>query len=223
MKILKLLLVFPIIAFSFELEFNKKFSKVLPHDTLSAYITITISDEEEISVAERLEVFNEKVKMHDKVENELLSSNIRPKYKHSANTPRNSGFVGELRYKADSYKARHMRDFISEITSLKRNRDTSVSITSLSWTVKEDTYNVVLDLLRFEAITWGEEYSKRLSEDVKKNCSIKKIEMNTVDQFEKNVEQTVYTITSINNKSIPLQELNQELIKINPTYILECK
>ena len=223
MKILKLLLVFPIIAFSFELEFNKKFSKVLPHDTLSAYITITISDEEEISVAERLEVFNEKVKIHDKVENELLSSNIRPKYKHSANTPRNSGFVGELRYKADSYKARHMRDFISEITSLKRNRDTSVSITSLSWTVKEDTYNVVLDLLRFEAITWGEEYSKRLSEDVKKNCSIKKIEMNTVDQFEKNVEQTVYTITSINNKSIPLQELNQELIKINPTYILECK
>ena len=147
MKILKLLLVFPIIAFSFELEFNKKFSKVLPHDTLSAYITITISDEEEISVAERLEVFIEKVKIHDKVENELLSSNIRPKYKHSANTPRNSGFVGELRYKADSYKARHMRDFISEITSLKRNRDTSVSITSLSWTVKEDTYNVVLDLL----------------------------------------------------------------------------
>lgn len=223
MKILKLLLVFPIIAFSFELEFNKKFSKVLPHDTLSAYITITISDDEEISVAERLEVFNEKVKIHDKVEKELLSSNIRPKYKHSASTPRNSGFIGELRYKADSYKARHMRDFISEITSLKRNRDTSVSITSLSWTVKEDTYNVVLDLLRFEAITWGEEYSRRLSDDMGKNCSIKKIDINTTNQFEKEVEQTVYTITSVNNKAIPLQELNQELIKINPTYILECK
>lgn len=223
MKLLKLFLILPIMAFSFEIEFSKKFSKVLPHDTLTAFITITITDDKEITVAERLEVFDEKVKTHNQVENKLVSLKIRPKYKHSNNTPRNSGFVGELKYKADSYKARHMNEFISEITSLKRNRDTNVAVNDLSWTVKEDTYNVILDLLRFEAITWGENYTKSLSEDIQKKCYMKKIVVNTTDQFKKDVVKEVYTVTAINNKSMPIPELNQEVIKIKPTYIVECK
>ncbi|PLY07292.1 MAG: hypothetical protein C0625_06685 [Arcobacter sp.] len=223
MKLLKLFLLLPIVAFSFEIEFSKKFSQVLPHDTLRAYITVTIIDDDEITVAERLEVFNEKIKTYDKVERKLASFTIRPKYKHSSNTPRVSGYVGVLRYEANSHKARYMDEFISELTSLKKNRDTSVSVNNLSWSVREDTYNIILDLLRLKSITWAERYAKNLSNDLGKDCSLKKIIVNTTGQFIENNNREIYTVTQIKNKSIPLHETNQEEIKINPKYILECK
>lgn len=223
MKLLKLIFLLPIFAFSFEVEFAKKFSHELPHDTLTTTLVITITDDSEIIVGERLEVFNKKIKSYDKVERKLGTFNIRPKYKYSSNTPRIVGYIGELRYKVNSRKARFMDEFISEITKLKKNRDTSVSVNNLSWTVKEDTFNVSLDLLRLKAITWGQNYAKNLSEDINKDCNLKKIFINRTNQVMSLRQKEVYTSSSISNKSIPIPESNQEKIRINPQYILECE
>ena len=223
MKFAKLLLVLPIIAFSFEIEFNKKFSHDLPHDTLSAFIKVTISDDNEIIVSNRLEVFNQKIKSYDKVEKRLGYYTIRPKYKHSKNTPRISSYFGELRYKVDARKARYMDEFISEITLLKKNRDTTVSVDNLSWSVREDTFNVSLDLLRLEAINWGEQYVKNLSNDINKDCKLKSIIINRIDQYSEVENKDIYSTTDISYKKIPVLEANQEKIKINPNYIMECK
>lgn len=221
MKFFKLLLL-PIFAFSFELEFNKKFYHELPHDTLSTVISITISDESEIKVGERLEVFNQKIKSFDKVERKLGSFNIRPKYRHSSSTPRISGYVGELRYKVNSRKAMFMDEFIREITKLKRNRDTNVSVSNLSWSVREDTYNVTLDLLRLEAISWVTRYAKNLSEDLNKECKIKKVEINTSQQMMEYGKSIVYSSTEPASRTIPVPESDQEKIIINPHYTMEC-
>ncbi len=223
MKLLKFILLLPILAFSFEVEFAKKFSQELPHDTLTATLVVTITDDSEVIVGERLEVFNKKIKSYDKVERKLGVFNIRPKYKYSSNTPRIVGYVGELRYKVNSRKARYMDEFVSEITKLKKNRDTSVSVNNLSWTVKEDTFNVSLDLLRLEAISWGQNYAKSLSQDINKNCSLKKIFINRTNQLMSLRQKEVYTSSSISNKSVPIPESNQERIRINPKYILECE
>ncbi|WP_072679482.1 SIMPL domain-containing protein [Arcobacter sp. LA11] len=223
MKFLKLFLLIPIFAFSFEVEFNKKFSHELPHDTLTTYLIITIQDDTELIVGERLEVFNKKIKSYDKVERKLGTFNIRPKYKYSSNTPKIVGYLGELRYKVNSRKARFMDEFISEITKLKKNRDTTVAVNNLSWTVREDTYNVTLDLLRLEAITWGQRYANTLSSDIDKDCKVKKININTTNQTMNMREKAIYASASISNKSIPVPEANQEKIKINPNYVLECE
>lgn len=223
MKLLKLFFLIPIFAFSFEVEFSKKFSQELSHDTLTTFLTVTIIDDTEIIVGERLEVFNKKIKSYDKVEKKLGIYNIRPKYRYSNSTPKIVGYLGELRYKVSSNKARFMNEFISELTKLKKNRDTTVSVNNLSWTVKEDTYNITLDLLRLEAITWGQRYSKNLSFDIGKECHIIKIEINTTNQIMDSSERAIYTTAAISNKSTPVPEANQEKIKINPTYILECK
>ena len=222
MKFLKLLLL-PVFAFSFEIEFNKKFSQELSHDTLSTYVTVSITDDNEIIVGERLEVFNQKIKSYDKVERKLGSYTVRPKYRHSSNTPKIAAYVGELRYKVNSRKARFMNEFITEVTKLKRNRDTNVSVSNLSWSVKEDTYNVTLDLLRLEAITWGQRYAKTLSNDIGKDCYVKNININKTNQFRQFNNDAVYSTANMSNKSIPVPESNQEKIKINPNYILECE
>lgn len=223
MRLLKLLFLIPIFAFSFEVEFSKNFSQELPHDTLSTFLTVTIIDDSETIVGERLEVFNKKIKSYNKVEKKIGVYNIRPKYKYYNSTPKIVGYVGELRYKVNSNQARFMNGFISELTKLKKNRDTTVSVNNLSWTVKEDTYNITLDLLRLEAITWGQRYSKNLSSDIGKECEIKKININTTNQIMNARKKAIYSSASISNKSIPVPESNQEKIKINPTYILECK
>ena len=222
MKFLKLLLI-PIFAFSYEIEFNKKFSYELPHDTLSTFITVTITDDTEIIVSNRLEVFNKKIKSFDKVERKIGNYNIRPKYRHSANTPKVIGYTGILRYEINSRKARFLDEFIREITKLKRNRDTTVAVSNLSWSVKEETYNVTLDLLRLEAINWINVYVINLSKNLDKDCSIKKIDINTTKQMMIRENKFNYSNASISHKSIPIPEVDQQRIKINPKYIVECK
>lgn len=223
MKLLKLLLILPIFTFAFEVEFTKKFSKELKNDTLSTYLTVSILDDTELKVAERLEVFNKKIKSYDKVERRLGNFNIRPKYKYFSNTPKIIGYLGELRYKVSSRKARFMDEFVSEITKLKENRDTTISVNNLAWTVKEDTYNVTLDILRLEAILWGQQYAKNLSKDIDKDCEIKEVKINTTNQTAIMPRGAVYTNSTATKKTIAIPEANQEKIKINPKYVLECE
>lgn len=223
MKFLKLLLIFPILAFSFEIEFNKKFSKELQHDTLIAFLGVTITDEEESIVANRLKVFEEEIKNYDKVEKKLINFVIRPKYKHTKYTPKIIAYVGELKYKVNSSKATYIDEFISKVTSLHKNRDTSVTVKNLTWSVKEDTFNITLDLLRLEAIIWAERYIKILSNDLNKNCAIKRININRTDQYSLDEEKEIYSTSEILYKAIPVSESNQSKIKINPKFVLECE
>ncbi len=223
MKIFKLFLFLPILAFSFEIEFNKNFSHELPQDTLTTTLLITITDDTEILVGERLEVFNKKIKSFDKVERKLGNYNIRPKYKYSSNTPKIIAYVGELRYKVNSRKARFMDQFISEITKLKENRDTTVAVNNLSWTVREETYNQALDILRLKSIKWIKNYAKQLSDDIVKECLIKKITINSHNKLSSYRNRAVYANSSLSKKVIAVPESNQESIKINPKYLLECK
>lgn len=222
-KPLAFLLILPIMAFSFEVEFNKNFTKKLPHDTLNAFLKVSISDDSEAKVSERLELFNEKIKSNNKVEKSLGSFTIRPEYKHSNSTPKIIAYIGELRYKVDSVKAKDIHDFISELTLLKKNRDTSVSVNNLSWSVKEETYKKTLDLLRLEAIVWGQGYAKTLSNDISKTCTLKTIVINNEEQYLQKTRNIMFSASSRSGNSIPVPEANQEKIKINPKYILDCE
>ncbi len=223
MKLLKLFMILPICTFSFELKFNKDFSKELQHDILSSYITVSITDDNEALISNRLEVFNKKIKQNDKVEKRLGTFNIRPKYRYSSNTPKITGYIGELRYKVNAYKAKDVNDFIADLIKLKTNRDTTISVNNLFWTVKKDTFNIILDLLRLEAINWITRYSKTLSSDLNKNCTAEEININTLRVSYPIRNRMTYASVSVPSSSIPIPETNQEKIQINSSYILDCK
>ena len=216
MKFIKFFLLLPVIAFTFEVEFDKTFSKKLSHDTLSAFLFVTITDNNEITLNDRLEVFNQKIKSFDKVERKLVSYKIKPVYKHSANTPSINGYLGELKYKVNSRKARYLDEFIFEITSLKKNRDTTVSINDLFWSVKKEVFEKTLDLLRLEAINWGLLYIKDLSQNTSRDCKLKNIHIDMDD----------FTTKDLLLK--PLDEAesqfaNQDHLIIKAKYSLECE
>ncbi|WP_321469359.1 hypothetical protein [Halarcobacter sp.] len=217
------LLFLPVIGFSFQLEFTKEFTHQLPHDTLIANVMITIEDESESIVNDRFKVFNNKIKNFDIVERELEKFNIRPKYRHISSTPKITGYIGELRYKVNSYKAKDMHMFISELTELKRFRDTTVSVSNLSWSVKEETYNVTLDLLRFEAISWGNTYANNLSNDLKKNCVLEKVKIDRDKINDNSNVNILYSNTLNNSKDVDVPDAKEERVTIYPKYFLECK
>lgn len=220
MKYLVLMLL-PIYLFSFEINFNKKFSKSLPQDTLTTYLSVVVTAESEKEVNERLKKFNKKIKSYDKVEKDHASLNVRPEYRTSKNAPKITGYRGELRYKVSSDKASDINEFINEVIELKEKRETNVVISNLSWTIKDSAFDIANDILRLEAINWANTYAKNLSEDLKLECKVKNISVN--NSYFRPMAKMAYSNAEMSDEKIAVPESNKEDISINPSFVMECK
>lgn len=217
------LFLLPLSLVAFEVNFNKEFSKELMPDTLSTHITIRIDSDNEQKISSRLANFNEKIKLSKEVEKKLGSYTVRPNYKYSSNnTPKITGYIGELRYKINAQKAKNINKFVGLVNDLKESRDTSITVSGLSWKVKRSTYNVALDILRLEAINWAQTYAKNLSEDLNTTCTVKNININSLSQPRyARAQMSMDRMSKVSN--VPVPQANYEKISINPTYTLECK
>ncbi|RXJ81474.1 SIMPL domain-containing protein [Arcobacter sp. F2176] len=219
-----LFLFLPFFLYAFEVDFSKEFTKDLIPNVLSADISIIIEDEKEKNVIERLEVFNKEIKAYNKVEKQLGTFNVRPLYQKASNTPKIYGYSGELSYKIETDDAFSMGEFISMITNMKENRDTSVTLNNLSWRVKDDSYNVILDLVRLEAINWVENYVKVLSNDLHKDCEIKTISLENNIMHTYRAQMTSMKLSSsLKKEDVPVPEVSHQKLSILTNYKLECK
>lgn len=218
-----LILFLPILIFAYEIDFSKKFTKQLMPNILSANIMISIDDDKERYVIDRLEVFNKEIKKYKKVEKKLGSFNVRPIYQHSNNNPLIKGYKGTLRYTISSTDAMFIGEFVSMVTKLKRNRDTSISLSNLSWKVKDDSFNVTLDLLRLEAINWAENYVKTLSSDLNRECEVKSINFGVNNRPYPSYTRAVSLNSSAVREKMVVPEISEEKIALSTNFKLECK
>ncbi|PLY10832.1 MAG: hypothetical protein C0626_04160 [Arcobacter sp.] len=219
-----LFLLIPFLLNAYEINFSKKFTKDLIPNILGADISIIVEDKKEKEVIERLDIFNNKIKEYNKVEKQLGSFNVRPQYQRSSNSPKIYGYKGTLNYKIETTDALNMGEFISMITSLKEDRDTSVSLNNLSWRVKDDSYNVILDLLRLESIEWVENYAKNLSADLNRTCSVKVVDLqNNILHTYREAVASLRIDSSLKRENVPVPEVSQQKISITTNYKLECK
>lgn len=217
-------LLLPLSLYSFEVDFNKKFTKELMADTLSTNISIRIESDKEQDISTRLNRFNEEIKDFDDVDKKLGSFTIRPSYKYSStHTPKIIGYIGELRYTINSDNAKSIDEFITSLNKLKKQRDTSISVANLSWKVKDSTYNVALDILRLEAISWGQVYAQNLSNDIKKRCSLKNITINGYQNPRPFRTQMEVESMSMSKSTVPVPQNNRQNIIVTPNYKMECK
>lgn len=219
-----LILFLPILIFAYDVNFNKNFTRELIPNILSANIAVTIEDEKERLIIDRLAIFDKEIKKYKKVEKKLGSFNVRPVYQHTSTSPKIRGYRGELRYEVSTNDALYMGELVSIITKLKENRDTSVSLEGLSWKVKKETYTVAMDLLRLEAINWGENYVKTLSQDLNKVCEIKSI--NFASYADKPIfyaKTQVVSRISLHKDEMVVPEVAEEEISLNTSFKLDCK
>jgi len=227
-KILFTTLLLPILSFSYQLEFNKSFSKVVNPDLLTTNITINIEKKDEDRINMDIEKFNDFIKDNKNIIIKNGSYNLSPKYKYYDNKQEFVGFVGSLRYTAESKDAKELNIFVNELIELKdksKSDDVKLNISNISWKISDELQNEKFDDLRLESIKWIETYAKELSLNLQKKCETKRININEVNGIMPIYARNEMALSSTMSKAVadvaPIS--SEQTIIVNPYFLLECK
>ena len=227
MKKLLPLLLLPILSFSYEINFNKSFSKVVNPDLLNTYININVEKKDESKVNIEIEKFNDFMKNNKSITLKNGSFTLSPKYKYYENKQEFVGYVGSLRYTAESTDAKKLNSFMDELISIKdstKSEDVKLNISNVSWKISDELQNKSYDELRLESITWLESYSKTLSTKLSKSCEIKTINVNESQNgniMYARAEMAYSSKAKVAADVAPI--ISEQNININPNFTLECK
>ena len=222
-----LALLLPVLSFSYELDFNKSFSKVVNPDLLNTYININVEKKDESKVNIEIEKFNDFMKNNKSITLKNGSFTLSPKYKYYENKQEFVGYVGSLRYTAESTDAKKLNSFMDELISIKdstKSEDVKLNISNVSWKISDELQNKSYDELRLESITWLESYSKTLSTKLSKSCEIKTINVNESQNGNIMYARAEMAYSSKAKVAADVAPINSEQnININPNFTLECK
>ena len=226
-RILATAIFLPILAFSYEINFNKSFSKVVNPDLLTTNINISVEKKDEKSVNIEIEKFNDFMKNNKSITLKNGSFTLSPKYKYYENKQEFVGYVGSLRYTAESTDAKKLNSFMDELISIKdstKSEDVKLNISNVSWKISDELQNKSYDELRLESITWLESYSKTLSTKLSKSCEIKTINVNESQNGNIMYARAEMAYSSKAKVAADVAPINSEQnININPNFTLECK
>lgn len=227
--ILKTTLLLPILGFSYELNFNKSFSKNVNADVLVTNVNIMVEKKDENSVNSEIEKFNNFLKNTKNITIENTNYNLSPKYEYINNKSIFKGYVGDSRFVAKSEDATAINSFISDLVALKdsfKSNDLKLNISNLSWELSSKLQAKVMDELRLESLIWVDSYTKDLSSKIVKKCEVKNVNINEdfIHTTPKARMMSVSMDGLSNSSNSDISPINGEQnIKINTNYILDCK
>ena len=220
-------LLLPLFGFSYEVNFNKSFSKVVNPDLLTTNITINIEKKDENKVNSEIEKFNDFFKKTNDVTLKNGSFTLSPKYKYHDNKQEFLAYIGSLRYSVESKNAKDLNTFMDKLISIKesiKSEDVKLNISNVSWNISDDLQNKSFDALRLESINWVESYAKSLSSQVSKYCEVSKInisEPNNGNVVYARAEMAYSGMLKMAADVAPIS--SEQNITINPNFVLECK
>jgi predicted secreted protein len=219
-----LALLLPSSLFSYEVSFNKKFTKLVTPDLLITYVNVSIENESEQFINKHIEKFNEYIKNTNLVDQNDGSFTLSPKYNYFKNTQKFIGYVGNLKYTIKSTNAKNLNKFINDLIEIEnkfRKVNVKLRISNVSWTTSRELYDNTVDTLRINAMTWIESYAKSLKNVLSKECTVKSININKAynqvlraSNMESYSSKRISAVAPVNS--------NQE-IKIESNFIMECK
>lgn len=228
-KIIATTLLLNTFLFSYELNFNKSFLKNVNSDILVTNINIEVEKQDEKAVNNEIEKFNNFLKNTKNITIENTYYSLSPKYEYIDNKSIFKGYIGNTRLSVKSKDASKINSFINDLVVLKESinsKDLKLSISNLSWEISNKLQTKVIDELRFETLIWIETYAKELSSKISKKCEVKNV--NIQEEYSHNMPKTrlmsVAMSDSVNSSPNDIAPLNNEQsIKINTNFILDCK
>ena len=228
-RILATAIFLPILAFSYEINFNKSFSKVVNPDLLTTNINISVEKKDEKSVNIEIEKFNTFLKNTKNITIKNTNYNLTPKYDYENNKSIFEGFIANTRFLAESKEANEINHFLSDLMALKdsfKSNDIKVNISNLSWEISENLQNKSIDELRVDVLLWIGNYTKELSNKIGKKCEVKNVNINEDFNYPASKTRMMSSSSDMVNRSesINISPINtEEIIKINTNFILDCK
>lgn len=221
------LCILPIMSFSYGLNFNKGFSKVVNPDLLTTSIDVSIQKKDENAVNIEIEKFNNFIKKTTNVTLKNGSFTLSPKYKYYDNKQEFIGYIGNIRYSAESKDAKELNTFMDKLISIKdsiKSDDVKLNISNVAWNISDDLQNKSFDDLRLDAIHWIEAYSKSLSISISKNCEVTKINISETNTGNIAYARSEMLYSTMSKKVADVVPINSEQnITISSNFVLECK
>ncbi|AXX91086.1 hypothetical protein CPU12_10505 [Malaciobacter molluscorum LMG 25693] len=208
--------------FSYDIHFNKSFEENIKPDMLTTRLSVIVESKKENLISNTLSNFNSHIKKVDSIKKNNGSLYIRPKYIYKDNTSRIDGYVGELNYIISSKNSKKINDFLSDILSMKKNQNTSIRISNLTWKVSEESSNNVISNLRIKSIVWAKDYTNILSKKLNSVCKIKNIHINS--NYNPNVLRMESSLMSVKTKTntVPIPDNSEQKVQLDASYTLEC-
>jgi len=206
--------------FSFEISMSKEFVKEIKPNQLGIKVQVSTVSKNLNDVLNKLSSYSMFIKSFKDLKVSGGEFSTYPKYRYSNNKSKMIGYKGTMIFDIDSSDEKKLKDFITMLTAKNSGDDVKLSISSKSWYVSKEDIKKEQDMLRFEAIRWADEYSKKLSSKTMKECEIKSID------FDRNryVPPIVYRETKVaSDESIQMPKKNLQKINIFAKFRFECK
>lgn len=221
----------PILAFSYEVNLNKSFTKSVKADVLSTNITFTVEKQDEKSINIEIEKFNNLLKNKKNITIKNTNYNLIPKYEYIENKQHFRGYIGETRFYVSSKNDKAVNKFINEIINYKNKNDSNdlkVNISNLSWDFSNKLKENMTNELRVESLIWITEYSKDLSKKLSKKCELKSVNI-FEEAFFPMARTKMYSspIMLSDNEDMNISNItplnNEQDIKVDSNFTMECK
>lgn len=206
--------------FGFEISMSKEFVKELTPDKLGIEVRISAVRKNLNDVLNVLSDYSMFVKSFKDLKIRGGEFNTHPKYRYSNNKSKMVGYTGMMFFNIDSKDEEKLKNFITMLTAKDSDNSVELSISSKSWYLSSDDIKKEQDELRFEAINWAEEYSKKLSSKTMKECKVKSIDFDRNDY----TPPIVYRETKVaSDESIAMPKKNLQKISLYAKFKFECK
>lgn len=218
-------LFLPTFLLSYDVSFNKKFSKSITPDLLTTYVNVTVENKDEFFINKEIEKFNSYIKNNDDIKKKNGSYTLSPRYKWVKNEQRFLGYAGNLRYTIESKNAKKLNVFIARLIEIKKTsaKGVKLNISNISWKISKDLHSNNLDSLRIEAITWAETYANSLSTTLSKDCQIKQVNINSASNNYPRTYMAMEAAPMAKSISNVTPVNSSKEISINPNFVMECK
>lgn len=219
--LLSSVLFIPSLVFSYELGFNKTFSKSIKNDTLQTNVNIKIDSKNIDYINEKIEFFQDFINDNSTVTKKNGTYNLTPNYVYQNKEKKFMGYNGLLNYSIESSEYEKINYFINELTIIKNNMNTQnvkLSISNLKWIVSKELYEKNIDKMRIESIIWVKNYMKKIDD----NCNIENISINQNNQYPTLRYAKSSMIESSPSFNITPSQTKQ-LIELKTNYKLICK
>ena len=219
--LLSTLIAIPSLLFSYELDFNKSFSKSIQNDKLNTNINVVIDSKEIEYINEKIEFFQDFISDDTLVTKKNGNYSLLPQYIYVNKKQKFVGYRGSLQYTIETPKYENINQFVSQLNSIKENMNTKqvkVSISNLQWIVSKELYEKNIDEMRIESIKWLKEYIPKLDA----NCNIKSISLNRNNNYSSRRYMNSAMMESVKSLNITPSQTKQS-ITLNANYKIECK
>jgi len=218
-----LMALVPSALFSYEVSFDKKFTKIVTPDLLTTFVTVKVEDDDETFINNKIEIFNEYIKSNKTITKKDGTYTLSPKYRYYKDKQEFTGYVGNLRYQIKTDDAKRINKFFDQLIVLKQKADSrkvKLNISNVNWIVSPALYNENIDKLRLEAIVWINSYATTLSQSLNRTCEVKNINIsNLSNNFLRASSMSAYSDKA--SHVAPIR--SKKDITINPRFVLECK